>query len=99
LAGHEVRVSIIDIVKLVYKLVYMKSKELGLFETKTHLSEIIRQVELGQSFIITRRGRVVAELRPANQDKPRMVAGSLANPGFSMADDFDALPDEMKEYT
>jgi len=84
---------------LVHKLVYMKSKELGLFETKTHLSEIVKQVELGQSFIITRRGRAVAELRPANQDKPRMAAGTLANPGFSMADDFDVLPDEMKDYT
>lgn len=66
----------------------MKNRELGLFETKTHLSKIIKQVELGQSFIITRRGRAVAELRPVNQDKPRMPPAALANTGFFMADDF-----------
>ena len=74
----------------------MKSKELGICETKTHLSKIIKQVELGQSFIITRRGRAVAELRPANQNKPRMLHGALANADFFMADDFEVPPDHMK---
>ena len=38
--------------------------EIGLFEAKTRLSELIRQVRAGESFIITQRGEPSAELRP-----------------------------------
>ena len=37
---------------------------IGIFEAKTKLSEIIRQVEAGQRFTITVRGRTVAEIIP-----------------------------------
>ena len=38
--------------------------EVGLFEAKTHLSELVRQVKTGQSFIITHRGEPAAKLTP-----------------------------------
>ena len=38
---------------------------IGIFEAKTKLSEIIRQVEAGERFTITVRGRAVAEVIPA----------------------------------
>ena len=38
---------------------------IGIFEAKTKLSEIIRQVEAGERFTITVRGRAVAEVVPA----------------------------------
>ena len=37
---------------------------IGIFEAKTKLSEIIRQVEAGERFTITVRGRAVAEVVP-----------------------------------
>ena len=38
---------------------------IGIFEAKTKLSEILRQVEAGERFTITVRGRAVAEVVPA----------------------------------
>jgi prevent-host-death family protein len=41
--------------------------EIGAFDAKTKLSEILRKVEQGQRFTITVRGRAVANLVPAAQ--------------------------------
>jgi prevent-host-death family protein len=39
-------------------------RDVGAFEAKTHLSELLVAVEAGETILITRRGRPVAELRP-----------------------------------
>lgn len=39
-------------------------REVGLFEAKTHLSELVSEVERGASLTITRRGVPVAKLVP-----------------------------------
>ena len=39
-------------------------KQVSAFDAKTHLSSLIREVEGGQSFTITRRGSPVARLEP-----------------------------------
>lgn len=39
-------------------------REVGAFEAKTHLSELIAAVEAGETVTITRRGRPVARLMP-----------------------------------
>ncbi|HET6586959.1 MAG TPA: type II toxin-antitoxin system prevent-host-death family antitoxin [Oleiagrimonas sp.] len=38
--------------------------EIGSYEAKTHLPELLRQVRAGKSFTITSRGKAVAELTP-----------------------------------
>ena len=38
--------------------------EIGLFEAKTRLSELVRQVRSGESFVITQRGEPAAQLVP-----------------------------------
>lgn len=43
-------------------------KTVGAFDAKTHLSAILRAVEKGETYIITRHGRPVAEIRPATQE-------------------------------
>lgn len=40
--------------------------ELGAYEAKTHLPQLLKRVEDGETFIITKHGRPVAELRPVN---------------------------------
>jgi len=42
------------------------SRHLSIVETKTHLSDCIRAVEQGGSVLITRHGRAVAALVPAD---------------------------------
>jgi prevent-host-death family protein len=44
----------------------------GIFEAKAKLSEIVRQVEAGERFTITVRGRAVAEIGPARAARPEM---------------------------
>lgn len=39
-------------------------ESIGSFEAKTHWSEILRKVEAGKEFVITRRGKAVARLIP-----------------------------------
>lgn len=41
-----------------------KSTEVGAFEAKTRLSQLLRETERGGSFVILRRGKPVARLLP-----------------------------------
>lgn len=43
----------------------MQLQPVGAYETKTHLSDLLRQVQAGQGFTITQRGVPVADLLPA----------------------------------
>lgn len=75
----------------------MDIEEIGAFEAKTRLSELLERVQRGHVYRITRRGRPVAELRPVAVGSRRPQFGS--DRGLvSMADDFDAPLPEMKRY-
>ncbi len=77
----------------------MKQTETGIFEMKTHLSEFIKKVERGQSFIITKRGKPVAELRPpTGGQKVRLKRGYGKGALIFMAPDFDAPLPDFEEY-
>ena len=45
--------------------------EIGAFEAKNRLSELLRAAEAGRSIVITRRGRPVARLIPAADDQSK----------------------------
>ena len=77
----------------------MKASEIGIFETKTNLSAILRRVAEGERFVITRRGVPVAELGPAITEKTPLVRGCAPAEGYFMADDFDAPLEEFEPYT
>lgn len=47
--------------------------QIGAFEAKAKLSEILRKVEQGESFTITKRGRAVADIVPAQVRSRRAV--------------------------
>lgn len=49
-------------------------REVGAFEAKTHLSELLAAVEAGETVTITRRGKAVARLVPV----PGESSGRLA---------------------
>jgi prevent-host-death family protein len=46
----------------------------GLFEAKTHLSELIARAERGEEVIITRHNKPVAKLVPISEVSPELVA-------------------------
>lgn len=47
-----------------------KRREIGAFEAKTRLSELLRETERGASFVIRRRGKAVARLVPPSAEQP-----------------------------
>ena len=57
--------------------------EIGAFEAKTRLSELLRKVEQGEHFTITVRGRAVADLIPAQ-------SGNAAQPGKRTPEEVEA---------
>jgi antitoxin (DNA-binding transcriptional repressor) of toxin-antitoxin stability system len=73
-------------------------KEIGIFDSKTRMSELIQQVLRGERFYITKRGKRVAELRPVEEEKKPLIRGCAKNTEYRMAEDFDAPLDDMKEY-
>lgn len=69
-------------------------REVGIFEAKTHLSELVTEVEAGASLTLTRRGVPVARLVPMSKRPERRAAlarlrqlgaeARAANAGFSL---------------
>ncbi len=72
----------------------MPTTEIGAFEAKTRLSELLEQVGQGRTFVITRRGRPIAELRPVAPHEKGRFAFGCDRGRIGLRDDFDApLPE------
>jgi prevent-host-death family protein len=63
--------------RLVGKLVYM-DEVIGTYEAKSKFTELIREVEEGKSFIITKRGKRVATIAPTNEARQKRSAEAVA---------------------
>lgn len=48
--------------------VRVRESRVGAFEAKTHLADLLRQVQSGRSFEICRRGKPIARLVPPGQN-------------------------------
>jgi antitoxin (DNA-binding transcriptional repressor) of toxin-antitoxin stability system len=63
-------------------------KAIGIYEAKTKLSSLILEIEEnGESFAITKHGKVVAELQAPTKEAPKR--GCLKTDNFDIAPDFD----------
>jgi prevent-host-death family protein len=70
--------------------------EVNVYAAKTQLSRLIDRANAGEEVVITRHGRPVARLVPADQVGTRRKLGLLQNQGYWIAEDFDAsLPDDL----
>ena len=75
----------------------MQPELIGAFEAKTRLSELLDNVRRGRTYRITKRGRVVAELRPVTAPDRRATFG--ADKGrIRISEDFDEPLDDFKAY-
>lgn len=52
--------------------------EVGAYEAKTHLAQLLKRVSLGERFTITKHGEPVALLVPATASGARPVAETIA---------------------
>ena len=55
--------------------------EIGVFEAKTHLPRLLKRVEEGERFVITRHARPVAELIPYGGPDADEVRGAIESLG------------------
>ena len=51
--------------------------EIGAYEAKTRLPELLRQVKAGKRFTITHRGEAIADLVPAEGALPTNAAAAI----------------------
>lgn len=58
-------------------------REIGAFEAKTHLSELLAAAEAGESVTITRRGVPVARLVPTGRSRPRRGGRAAAGAAYT----------------
>ena len=74
-------------------------KQVGVFDGKTHFSALVEDAERGETIIVTRKGKPVAQIVPIESVKPREF-GFDDGLGY-IADDFDAPlpPDVLKAFT
>jgi len=72
-------------------------QEVGAYEAKTNLSRLLRQTRAGKSFIITQRGKPVAELKPAPAKRGKGHWGDMKGK-IRVADDFCEPIEDMRGY-
>ncbi len=70
---------------------------IGSFQAKTELSRILRQVRSGKTFIITQRGKPVAEIKPLDKTPKAGRWGDMQGK-IRMSDDFCDPVDGMRDY-
>jgi prevent-host-death family protein len=71
---------------------------IGAFEAKTHLSKLLRQARAGKRFIITQRGKPVAELRSIETPRGRKGRWGDMKGKLWIADDFNDEIEVMRDY-
>ena len=54
-------------------------EQIGSYEAKTKLPEILRRVEAGETFTITNRGKPIADVTPSRSNDQMKVATAIAN--------------------
>lgn len=53
--------------------------EIGSYDAKTKLPEILRRVESGEKFVITNRGKPIADLIPSRASSQVKIATAIKN--------------------
>lgn len=75
-----------------------KKNKYSIYETKTHLSKLLKRVMKGEELLISHRDKVVARLVSANTASEKRKPGS-ARGMFIMSDDFNApLPEDFLKH-
>ncbi len=70
-------------------------EEVGSYDAKTKLPEILRRVEAGESFTITNRGKPIADLVPSRSTSKLRCKTAIAN--IKKAKQHEVSDSELKE--
>jgi prevent-host-death family protein len=67
-------------------------------DAKTHFSKLVQKAMLGEEVIIAKDNKPVLKLVPLNKPKQRRRPGSGKGQILYVAPDFDATPEDFKDY-
>ncbi len=76
----------------------MEVREVSVYEAKTHLSKLLREVEAGEIVIIRRAGKAIAKIISAEQKNFSSIPDTAKGEGW-MSEDFNEPLEEFSEYT
>jgi prevent-host-death family protein len=68
-------------------------------DAKAHFSELVQRAMLGEEVIIAKDNKPVLRLAPLDRPRTPRKPGSGRGQILFMAPDFDALPDDFKDYS
>jgi prevent-host-death family protein len=54
-------------------------EEIGSYDAKTKLPEILRRVQKGEAFTITKRGKAIADIVPSRTDDAAKIDAAISN--------------------
>lgn len=73
-------------------------KQYNIVQAKAHFSELVKLALQGEEIVIARDNKPLLTLTPVNQVKKKRLPGSAKGLVLAISPDFDALPDDFKEY-
>lgn len=76
----------------------MRIQEVGIFEAKKKLSQLVESVSKGSVFYLTKHGKRVAEVKPLSIKKVQRKAGFMKGLFGELSPDFDAPLKDFKDY-
>lgn len=73
--------------------------QFNIAEAKAHFSELVQKAMLGEEVIIARDNKPLLRLAPLSPIAQAREPGSAKGRILHMAEDFDATPDDFRDYT
>jgi prevent-host-death family protein len=70
-------------------------EEIGSYDAKTKLPEILRRVEAGESFTITNRGKPIADVVPSRATRRLKCKAAISN--IKKAKKYEVSDSELKD--
>jgi prevent-host-death family protein len=72
--------------------------QFNIAEAKSHLSELVQRALLGEDIVIAKDNKPMIRLVPVLPRHSARAPGSAKGMVSHMAPDFDATPDDFKDY-
>lgn len=72
--------------------------QFNIADAKTHFSELVQKAMLGEEVIIAKDNKPLLRLAPLTPPARPRQPGSAKGRILHMAEDFDATPDDFKDY-
>lgn len=71
-------------------------KKYNIHDAKTHLSQIINEVNDGEAVYLAKAGKIVAEIKPVREKRKPLPYGKYRDQ-ITIYEDFDSWPEDVEK--